>query len=265
MSVDILNAHGKHGNLPGEKLPGPITDLVILFGGWGNLHAGDALTDKIHSSTTRLAADVRRLPARPHHRRLVLALQGSMTNLGTSGVGQGLEFIRQHFHPWGKIIVYGFSVGGTDALSLCRAIQSDIPYYNFTRRKLVNSFAMEDHLSRHLMGTVRVDLLITIDAATGPVTGLLTPLGRRRVPACVRRNINYYQTKASTIGSHGGPNVAVDPAVTRIDPAQFLPSSDSSNLPGRDGANLTGQAPHGLMGNLTNQRVLKEIRRLLEN
>jgi hypothetical protein len=57
-----------------------------------------------------------------------------------------------------------------------------------------------------------VTLLITVDAAEGGLSFLID----RTVPPNVTINYNFYQTNLSSIGSHGDPNVAVNPTCTTV-------------------------------------------------
>jgi hypothetical protein len=54
---------------------------------------------------------------------------------------------------------------------------------------------------------------VTVDGASGPFSDWID----RSVPTNVRKNVNFYQTKRSSIGSHGGPNTAVDIKYTTVD------------------------------------------------
>jgi hypothetical protein len=76
--------------------------------------------------------------------------------------------------PLSKVIVYGYSLGGTDALDLSRRLTVE-----------------------------RIRLLITVDA-TVPFT---SDDVNRRVGPSVVKNLNFFQThKHSITGSRGGPN-----------------------------------------------------------
>jgi hypothetical protein len=237
MSVDLPSM-----GTPGSTLPpvrGPINDIIIIFGGWGNVAGGDPLAAGPGSSTSRLLLDVMALPPNLRTRK-VLALEGSIRS---GGVDQALSFIRANFHPSGSLIIYGYSAGGTDALALTRQIESTMSWYSYSSGRLLDVFGMEDRMSSDAMGAVRVDLLITVDAATGPLTVGLD----RTVPPCVRVNLNFFQTTPSRIMSHGGANVAVDPGATTV-----------RNV-AKSGAGVT----HGNMGELTNSEALEAIRKVL--
>jgi hypothetical protein len=179
-----------------------------------------------------------RLP--PGHTARTLSLQGTLDD--QEGVRRALAFIQHGFHPSARIIIYGYSAGGLNALDLARLIQSESTYYGFSSRRFYEVFRMEGRMSRETLGAVRVDLLITVDAASGPTSLVVN----RTVPACVRRNLNFYQTIASRIGSRGWPNRAVSSSSTVI-----------------ENVDLTGQATHASMDEYTNARVLDAIQGVL--
>lgn len=88
-----------------------------------------------------------------------------------------------------KLIIYGYSAGGMNALLLTQSIDA------------LNK-------SRAANAKIEVNLLITVDAAARQYTASVN----RTCGECVRRNINYYQkTWVSTkwngdVRSEGGPN-----------------------------------------------------------
>jgi hypothetical protein len=236
MSVDLVNPPAGSSTFPGSSIPGLVNDLIVIYGGWGGLGRVEPLHPGPGTSTSRLLRDVQDLPGVPGHRRPILALEGSLSS--SAGVDQGVTFIRDNFHPYGQLIIYGYSAGGTDALALCRAINRDLAFFGFGSKRLVNVFAMEDSMSREVFGAVRVDLLITVDGAAGEASNSLD----RSVPACVRRNLNFYQRRPSPIGSHGEPNTPVSP---------------STNVENND---MTGRAEHATIGTATNGQALDAIR-----
>lgn len=88
-----------------------------------------------------------------------------------------------------KLIIYGYSAGGMNALMLTRSID-------------------EINQSRASGNKIDVNLLITVDAAARAQT----PLINRNCGDCVRRNLNYYQKTwisswpNGVVRSEGGPN-----------------------------------------------------------
>ncbi len=81
--------------------------------------------------------------------------------------------------PNGILILYGYSWGG-------QLLMEFLKYFN------------KDAIS--------IDLLITIDAAKGPVSFAVN----NDVTPNVKQNLNIYQTKPSSIFSHGSPNEGSD-------------------------------------------------------
>lgn len=136
---------------------------VILTGA----HGQDVLTDMENLPTPR-AGDL----------KLTIGFGGSLVN--TRGVEQALNFIQTSLkvsETPSKLIIYGFSAGGVNSLELCRRLNTTVP-------------------------NARVDLLVTIDVASGPTSDLLN----RSVPDNVLLNRNFFQTAPSLNGSRGAPN-----------------------------------------------------------
>ena len=230
MSVDGVDSRASSSSAS------PVVDLVVIFGGWGNIDGGDPMPAGAATGASRLAGDVAALPKNLFRDRKQLVLEGAILN---SGVNAALGFIRANFHPAGRLIIYGYSAGGTDALATCREIQSQMGFFSFATRQFFSVFGMEDRMSRESMGRVRVDLVVTVDAASGPLTGGLD----RMVPVCVRSNVNFFQRTASRIGSRGGANVAVDPASTTV-----------------RNVDMTGPAvTHGTISDVTRSQALDAI------
>lgn len=236
MTVRLVNLPG-NAALRCPEIPGPIYDLVILYGGWGGVrHNAEPLSTTGGDGTSQLYRSVNDLPLAPGSRqRKILALSGSLSS--NAGVEQGITFLRTYFHPASKLIVYGYSAGGTDALELCRQISSTLGYYRFNTRTFATVFEMEDHMNTEVFGKVLVDLLITVDGASGPASGALS----RDVASCVVRNLNFYQPTRS----RGGPNIANVPSGTQV---------ENTEVPG---------AAHGGIDEETNPRALQAIRGVL--
>jgi hypothetical protein len=111
---------------------------------------------------------------------------------GTSDSGliirKAAEVIRQ-FHPFNRLIIYGYSAGGVNAMELCRA------------------------LSQTPKMRIKVDLLVTVDAAMGELSGGLS----RFIPSNVDVCMNCWTAETTTFGdSHGGPAAAMVDGTTRI-------------------------------------------------
>lgn len=100
-----------------------------------------------------------------------------------------------------------------------------------------------------LTGVVRVDYLVTIDPA---VEGGRTDTIDRRVPPCVRRNLDYYQTDPNFVGSRGHPTVAVNGVAT------YVRSTDLTRE-----LVATGREPHTHIDNYTHNTAARKIQEAL--
>lgn len=236
MSIDLpLNA------TLSPEAPLPIRDLIIIYGGWQpgvDPLAGGSPLPETGSGTADLVGQIKGITPAPFHQILVLPLQGSLPS--RQGVSKALNFITMNFHPQGDLIVYGYSAGGTDALTLCREVEKHISFFGLSSGQLQNRATAKMLEKRRIEDSarVRVDLLITVDVAAGPGSARVD----RHVPSCVRSNTNFYQTTESRIFSRGGKNQADDNTSTQID--------------NRD---LTGQAEHATIDEFTNSSALEEI------
>lgn len=109
--------------------------------------------------------------------------------IGTSNLYSVIEpakkFIIDNVQEDSKVIIYGYSIGGYDAMCLAAEVSADPPE----------------------MGELYyVDLLITVDAAAWENSGRLP----RRISRNVRTNLNYYQKRGSLAReSHGDKNDAL--------------------------------------------------------
>lgn len=219
-----------------------VNDLIVIFGGWGPgwdpQTGGKPLPDS-GSGTSDLVQQLKALSPAPFHRTLMLPMEGSLPS--KLGVTKALHFITMNFDPRGDLIIYGYSAGGTDALSLCRQIGANLSAYGLSSGQLQNATTAAALKKRGIEDCVpvRVDLLITVDAAAGPGSARVD----RTVPVCVRRNLNYFQTTESRIFSRGGPNAAQDNS------ASVIENND-----------LTGTAEHATIDDITIDPVLSAIR-----
>lgn len=240
-----------------SSVPGPVRNIVVIFGGWGSDAAGLPLGPGQPTGTSKLLKKVQALGNLPFGTLHVAAFEGSLVG----GIDSAAVFIRSLFHPLGRLIIYGYSAGGLDAMSLARVISTWT--YNFTTRRLVSCGILSPSQcfsppssTPPDVGVVRVDLLLTVDAADGPMSGIVF----RDIARSVRRNINLYQTypasrprsggaTASGVLSHGGPNFAVSPTATVI---------ENYDLTGWYTAD-PGQG-HGRIDNDTNEAAFEAIR-----
>jgi hypothetical protein len=113
------------------------------------------------------------------------AVIGSGMTAGAS-VQAAYDFIKEHYTDGEKVIVYGYSYGGDFAVDLAEKLKGD---------------------------NIQVDLLITVDAADGPLMGTTV---NRDIPDNVSVNVNEYQTTNSPMGSRGDKNTAQDASKTKV-------------------------------------------------
>jgi hypothetical protein len=218
-------------------------DVIVVFGGFGGLSPGPVatITPGHSTGTAELLLQLKGMAPPPLRKVFILGLEGSLPSKG--GVQQGLKFISANFHPRGNIIVYGYSAGGTDALTLCRELEKQMGFFGLSSGTLCDKATADSQAKIQNFGKVRVDLLVTVDIAAGPGSARID----RVVPACVISNRNYYQTKESSIFSRGGPTSAADPKTTRIDVNQ----------------DLTGFAEHATIDEYTNDWAFQAIQQQL--
>src|SRR5262245_14460296 len=121
MSVDVLGPNDQlrpYGGGCREALTGrerrPITDLIIIFGGWGGGgNGGGPLDPNPHppTGTSQLLNLVRGISAVPGRSLQVLGYEGALM----FGSNEPFGILRSIFHPCMKIILYGYSAGGENA------------------------------------------------------------------------------------------------------------------------------------------------------
>lgn len=226
--------------------PWPVDDVIVIFGGWGQVDGGTPLQRTPVTGTTQLWERLEALPPTPGHRRHIGAWNGSLRD--STGVDNAFRFIRQHFHPLGRLVICGYSAGGFDGMRLTSHISMAYRFYEVGSKTFVREIFRMPGPDAEIFGFVRVDLLITVDAAQGPLSGVAS----RRVFPAARRNLNYYQTSGSGVGSHGGPNVAVDSNATEV--INF----DMTNRYARN-----PEAGHGQIDNDTIGSIVDEVQAAL--
>jgi hypothetical protein len=213
---------------------GPIRDLFVIIGGWAQEDAVSSDADPSLPPTPAYSASgdlLKRvqgteLTLPSGHTKLAKGLKGRMLD---TDVDAAFEFISNNYDPRGKLIVAGHSMGGAAAHRLCRKIDKDGPFWDPYFPGLTTSGVSAVGAPKASGVTilpspaiggvsrpnprVRVDLLVTVDAARGNISDSLD----RSVGRCVRTNLNYYQTTKKNIEkSCGGPNSALDPKQTIV-------------------------------------------------
>jgi hypothetical protein len=175
----------------------------------------------VHSSSGDLLRRVNssELVLQAGEEKRVIGLKGRMLD---SDVDDAFQFIINFFDPRGKLIIHGHSMGGAAVHRLCRKIDAEAPFCDlklggFTTAPVSTGVEYEarkpsfpgpfsrpgDPPPEAVPGPpgrpvpwfdpgakanpkVRVDLLITVDAAIGNVSGSMN----RSVARCVRTNLN---------------------------------------------------------------------------
>jgi hypothetical protein len=147
--------------------------LVTLQG--GIFEDGEVLTD---NSTAGVAG---RIVERTSELANKQDIDVRAVAIGTGGrdatLASAIGFIKENYQEGDKLIIYGYSAGGTRALQIARALQEDSDF-NF-----------------------QIDDLILIDPALGPGSETID----RTVPENVNTVVNLYQRVPSLIGSRGAP------------------------------------------------------------
>lgn len=199
-------------------LEGPVMHTLLFFSGWKVQNALTLRAEQLPMgvgimSTLDLMSAVRRLPQPPHRRMIgfygvlgenpnhwLMADQPS-SPVYNSTIASAARFILENYDPRGKLIIYGFSAGAVTALDLAWGMSQYASVW-------IPGLGLHPNNPRgnHIKYPARIDLLITIDAAAGPLSGRLN----RRVPSIVTVNHNFFQTRAlqHQENSKGGPNQA---------------------------------------------------------
>jgi len=122
------------------------------------------------------------------------------------GVAQGKYFLEKTYKEGDRVIIYGYSYGGDNAVNLAKAAEElDID----------------------------VDLLVIVDSSDGPLSGSTV---ETEVPDNVTRAYNFYQTKTSGTSSFSGASSGSDQPDADSDSSSEDSSSDgTSNSPGSRG------------------------------
>lgn len=195
-----------HIVVPQRKLPARV---LVFFGskpGDLTLLAGDPIPretpfDQVHAEMLKIArpkVDV----VSAWHGAVPTSHQGPSNPLlkTDKGVDGAISDIKETKVPLKRVIVYGYSLGGTDALSL----------------------------SRRLIGIgAKIDLMITVDAAVPLSSGEVD----RRVGDSVAKNINFFQTHPHGLtGSRGGRNEGRRSVVNDDRTAVYEKRADAAHL-----------------------------------
>lgn len=156
--------------------PGPARHLLIFYGGWEipvdrwEMHGGHPITQVSprHPGQPRTSyAAYLAIKAPFEWPSRSFAMDPSLRDgEGNAAVESGLGHVRANLWPGGRLVLYGFSAGGFNALNLARRIGRELPQ-------------------------VRVDLLVTVDACLQRLRGHLA--FDVQTPSTVVRHVNYFQ------------------------------------------------------------------------
>ncbi len=137
-------------------------DILVAISGWGNISAGS----KASSTTTEKI--MRAVEAQVQGQVPDYNSSGWLGALDNSHVQDMVDFIKGNLDtPDERLVIYGYSAGGENAISLARALQKE---------------------------NINVDLLITVDAFGGMSSENPFSAG---IPSNVKKCINFYQEKAT--------------------------------------------------------------------
>ncbi len=208
---------------------------LIVFGGWGGVADMDKRLDRnMKTGTSELVKSVsKEFPGLP-----IDAFDGQL--VGSGGVSAAFDAVREGYEDGGAVVIYGYSVGGLDAVALCKKLADD-----------------------PRTSKIRVELLITVDASEGVAGSNSVPM----IPANVQRNLNIYQSNPAGASqerrlfglgpggsmAHGRAHSASNSSKTTVDNKDWSSKYESN----KDEA-------HGNIDNDANELCLREIVRILQ-
>lgn len=237
MSVE-LNAEQRRdpGFWTHHLIPGPVHDTLIFYGGYEEgMTAGGPLTQYTqHKPGSRVGNRsswtawtwLSRYFKREYTKDMDPARQEGFNN---QAVRKGMEFLLQGgvFDPRGKLVIYGFSAGGFNAVGLCRRINLHRPWYNITNRTL--GFLDHAPTPQQPFAPVRVDLLVTVDPCLEDVSGhenyqVIAPR------PLVKWHANYYQHQPrATVEEHYWGVSELHADINHLQP--ILPNQGHNDMP----------------------------------
>jgi len=133
-----------------------------------------------------------------------LALHGSIRNYGAATVDRVLRHVRERFDPEGKLVLWGYSCGGFNALRACELI--DKWWYRYARDGRPGALETEAPYSADAGARLRVDLLVTVDPCAWK---LYRESWNTKVPFCVKWAQNWYQRSDTRPPPEGFKGVAL--------------------------------------------------------
>ncbi|MEZ5059812.1 MAG: RHS repeat-associated core domain-containing protein [Saprospiraceae bacterium] len=172
----------------------------VIVGFTGGFQGGGKKLDLANAGTTGKIIQA----AQQAVQSKIIEFSGAVYAPGVSvngAVSNAFDFIKSNYTKGEKVIVYGYSYGGDAAVELTLKLQE---------------------------AGISVDLLITVDAADGPMMGMTT---NREIPNNVSSNLNEFQTTNSVIGSRGDANTSSNPlTVKNIDVGEMVKGVTHENI-----------------------------------
>ncbi|MGL4552834.1 MAG: peptidoglycan-binding domain-containing protein [Gemmataceae bacterium] len=199
-ALDAIMKEREGGGSPPSPAPiPPPKDKVELLVYFSAVVApgGDKITGEPGGQGFRMFSPMNGLDKKEGFDKRFNGFQGSLSN--NNGVALAQTFITENFEAGSRLIVYGYSAGGTNALELCRKLDAA----NQARKDAGQP-------------VIEVDLLVTVDAADQFGSAIKVD---RRLAGSVKKNHNFFQTNLSPRGARGGPNEPIKSAVTGRVPA----------------------------------------------
>lgn len=220
---------------PGEAAVArtPVRHLLIFFGGWQDPGEGrlqmlpgheitqiDRKYDTERSSYTAFRLIRGHFGSPSTSYAMDPALRADLDN---EAVKKGIEVLSRGFDPRGRLVVYGFSAGGFNALRFAERILRDTGWYDFQTRSLTDQ-PEQISTAPERFARVKVDLLVTID----PCISKIDPDNHERCGAVkppAARQINYYQNR----DVENGIGRRVEPGTDQA--AQWVGASNHDRMP----------------------------------
>ncbi|MCO5082549.1 MAG: hypothetical protein M9955_12950 [Rhizobiaceae bacterium] len=219
LDLDMLSRERNAPPPPPPKPANPKFNLLLYFSGFVD-PGGEDITNETPGDGFWMLAPMRAMTLQPVSRNVFRAWQGSL--MVDKGIEAAAAFIQEDVDEdrAAKVIVYGFSAGGSNALDLGRKLEQ----LNEGRKG-----------SKPLL---KIDLLVTVDAAER------TDRPRkidRRVAGSIVKNVNYFQKRGAPSGGARGdlhipvPSTTSDrtPQVVNIDKSKEVDFFDRHSQHGQ--------------------------------
>lgn len=210
--------------LPRELAPaGPLRPTLVFFGGYRAGRGGGG------AGVTTWEVEDRGLTLSPS-RRALQQIEGLFRSPGrvldydpdcapfggaTPTVDRALgELCDGGLDPRAPLVVYGYSSGGYNAVGLCQALSAHRSWYSFRRRRLGSLGGPPTDADRREGGSLRVDLLVTVDASIRRYEEAHLPAGEHvTLPTAprplVKEHLNFFQATPGE-AYHGSKQPSAD-------------------------------------------------------